>query len=197
MLWLDLGSVLPRKSQNTTNLFLRRIFRRSTNSYTLHKFEDKKPVQRYRSIIHQFVHSNWHLDASDVFADCSAIATRELAVLLNQLRLPSLHSWPANCIREATGEAGSPFSRVERRGKRRSPAEWAICHCPLGSSSELILRAASSATGRALPSNVITGRAPSTRPTRRRSRRRTGPRSVRQPTSGKPKCRCPRMSSPS
>ena len=71
-----------RKSQNMTNLFLRRIFRRSTNSYTLQEFEDKKPVQRYRSIIHQFVHTHWHLDASDVFADCSAIATRELAVLL-------------------------------------------------------------------------------------------------------------------
>ena len=65
---------------------LRRIFRQSTNSYTLRKFQDKNPVQRYRSIIKHFVHSNWHPDASDVSTDCSAIATviatRALAALL-------------------------------------------------------------------------------------------------------------------
>ena len=32
---------VSRKSQNTTNLFLRRIFRRSTNSYTLHYSKTK------------------------------------------------------------------------------------------------------------------------------------------------------------
>ena len=86
---------------------------------------------------------------------------------MNMLRPPSVPSWPTNCTREATGEAGSPFSRDERRGKRRSPAEWAIRHCPLERSSDLILRAASSATGRAPPSNTISRRARSTRPTRR------------------------------
>ena len=83
---------ISQKSQNTTNLFLRRIFRRSTNSYTLHEFEGKNPVQTYRSIIHNFVRSNWHLDASDVFTDCSAILTRALAPLL-LLKTITLTSW--------------------------------------------------------------------------------------------------------
>ena len=65
-----------------TNLILRRIFRRSTKSYQFHKFEDKNPVQRYQSIIHHLVPSNWHLDASYVLADCSVILTRALPVLL-------------------------------------------------------------------------------------------------------------------
>ena len=103
--------------------------------------------------------------------------------------------WPTTCTSKATGEAGSPLSRVGRRGKRRSPAKLATRHCPLGRSSEFIHRAASSATGRDPSSNTITRRAGSTRPTRRRTRRHTGPRSLRQPTSGKPKWECPRTSS--
>ena len=47
------------------------------------------------------------------------------------------------------------------------------------------------------PSNTTTGDALPTRPTRRRTRRHTGRRSVRQPTSGRPSLRCPRMSFPS
>ena len=93
----------------------------------------------------------------------------------DQLRPPSVPLWRTTCTKEATGEARGSFSRVRRGGKRRSPAEWLISHCPLGCSSELILRAASSATGRAPPSNTTTGRAGSTRPTQRRTRRRTGP----------------------
>ena len=66
---------------------------------------------------------------------------------MNPLRPLSVPSWPPTCTREPTEDAGSPFSRVGRRGKRRSPTEWAIRHCPLGSSFKLILRAGSSATG--------------------------------------------------
>ena len=94
-------------------------------------------------------------------------------------------------------EAGSPFSRVGRREKRRSPAKWAIRHCLFGSSSELILWAASAAKGGAPLSCTITGRARSTKPTRSHTRKHTEPRSVRQPTSGKPKWRTPRTRSPS
>ena len=66
---------------------------------------------------------------------------------------------PTTCTREATGEAGSPLSRVGRRGRRRSPVELATRHCPLGSSFELILRAALSAMGGAPPCKTIKGRA--------------------------------------
>ena len=115
----------------------------------------------------------------------------------NQLRLTSASSWPKACKREATEEAESPFKRVGRRGRRSSPAELVIHYCPLKSSSELTLRAALSATGRILSCNRITGRARPRRPTRRPLRRRRGPRSVHQPTSGMPRWKCPRKSSPS
>ena len=38
----------------------------------------------------------------------------------NQLRPPFVPSWPTTCTRETTGEAGSPFSRVGRRGEGRA-----------------------------------------------------------------------------
>ena len=65
----------------------------------------------------------------------------------NQGRLPSAHLWPTPCKNEATGEAGGPFSRGGRGGKRRSPAALAIHRYPLEISSELTLSAALYATG--------------------------------------------------
>ena len=58
-----------------------------------------------------------------------------MTMRMNPLRLPSVPSWPATCQRATTGEAASPFSTVGRGGKRMSPNKWAICHCPLESSS--------------------------------------------------------------
>ena len=75
MLWFDLGTVLFLEHRKIpTNSIFCNILRRSTKKYPIHKFEDNNPVPRYRSIIHHFLHSNWHLDVSYVFADCSAIA---------------------------------------------------------------------------------------------------------------------------
>ena len=40
---------------------------------------------------------------------------------MNQLRLPSVPSWPRTCTREATWEARSPFSRSEEDGDVGAP----------------------------------------------------------------------------
>ena len=95
---------------------------------------------------------------------------RTITMMTKQGRWPSAPSWPIICTKEATRYPGSRFSRGGRRGKRRSPAALPICRCPLGSSSEVTLWAASCAT--CPPSGTTTGRAPPTRPTRRRTRRR-------------------------
>ena len=64
----------------------------------------------------------------------------------------------ANNLHKGTNRGGwTPFSRIRRSGRGRSPAGVTICRCPLGISSELTLRAASSATGETSPSNMITG----------------------------------------
>ena len=115
----------------------------------------------------------------------------------NRLGPPPVPLWPPTCTREATMEAGSFFIRVGRTGRRRRPAELAIRHGPLKSPPELTLRAALSATGGAPSSNRITGNAQSTKPTRRRTRMRTGSRSVHRPTYRKPRWKCPRTSSQS
>ena len=99
--------------------------------------------------------------------------------------------------RGATGEAGSPCSRVGRRRRRGTPAALATLRCPLGSSYELTLRAVSCVMGGRKASTMTTEHAPPTRPTRRPTRRRTGRRSVRPRVSGKPKWRWTRTSSPS
>ena len=69
-----------------------------------------------------------------------------------------------------------PLQQGWKKREKKEPCQ--VEDRSLESSSELILRAASSATGGAPSSNTITGRARSTRPTRRRTRRHTGPRSV-------------------
>ena len=127
---------VSRKSHNTTKLFLRRILRRRINSYTDHQFEDKKPVQRYRSIIQHFFHSNWHLNPSDVLTDCSAIATAiatrapgALAALLlletitthPQLRVSSTSSTPDGA-RAENGPRPRPPIPSSQRLRKPTPA---------------------------------------------------------------------------
>ena len=104
---------------------LRSIFRRSTNTSTLHKFKDKNPVKRYRSIIQHFVHSKCYLDAPDVFTDCStnvtAIATRALAalLLLETITLP-----PLRPRRVLTGLGGRHTVEPEQTGPGEKHIFW-------------------------------------------------------------------------
>ena len=92
---------------------------------------------------------------------------------------------------------GSPCSSVGGRRRRGTLAALATLRCPLGSSYELTLRAASCVMGGRKASTMTTEHAPSTRPTRRLTRRRTGRRSVRPRVSGKPRWRWTRTSWPS
>ena len=57
------------------------IFRQSTKSYPIPRFEDPNPVQRYQSMIHHFVNSNWYLHASYVI--CRLHCHRTFARLLH------------------------------------------------------------------------------------------------------------------
>ena len=127
----------------------------------------------------------------------SAKVSTMMTTRTNRPRPPSVHSWPPAWTREAAGEPQSHFSRAGRRGRRGSPTRLAISHLSLASSSGVTLSAALSATGGNPPSNTTNERARPSRPTRKRTRGPTGRKSVRHPTSGKPRWKCPRTSSPS
>ena len=64
LLWFNFEAVLslenPEIRQPCVGLLSR------TPNRAKPKFEDKTPVQRYRNIIHNFVHSCWRLDVSYV-----------------------------------------------------------------------------------------------------------------------------------
>ena len=120
-----------------------------------------------------------------------------LTMTMSPPRQPFVPSLPTTCTRGATGEAGSPCRRVERRRRRRSPAALATLRCPLGSSYELTPRAVLCVMGGTRGSTMTTGHASSTRPTQGLRRGCTGRRSVRPRVSGKPRWRSPGTSYPS
>ena len=98
---------------------------------------------------------------------------------------------------ESNRGSSSPCSRVGRRRRRKTLVALAALRFPLGSSYELTLRAVSCVMGGSKASTMTTEHAPSTRLTRRPTRRRTGRRSVHLRVSGRPKWRWTRTSSPS
>ena len=89
-----------------------------------------------------------------------------------------------------------PLQQGWRKQGKRDPRRIATLRCPLGSSYELTLRAVSCVMGGSEASTMTTEHAPSTRPTQKLTRRRTGRRSVRLRLSGKPKWRSTRTSLP-
>ena len=104
---------------------------------------------------------------------------------------------PGHDLHKGSSRGSSrPLQQIWKKREKQEPCRVGDPLLSLGSSSKLILRAASSTTGGTSPSNTITEPVRPTRPTRRRTKRRTCRRSVRQPTSGKPRWKCPKTSSP-
>ena len=87
----------------------RRIFKRGTTSNPIHNSETKTLFKDIHISMHtHFIHSNWHLDVSNVFADCSARwRVRAHAVLLplktitwhpsETSKRPHLSGWALHC----------------------------------------------------------------------------------------------------